>query len=106
MSYSITPLVRRETKPVATDTSPVEGEGIGPKAFRYLNITWMRCLLLALVGIVVRIPALAGERIWDDYYLAQSNPFIKSPALILEAFRHYLFLDSISILYQLVQNIF
>jgi tetratricopeptide (TPR) repeat protein len=43
--------------------------------------------------------------IWDDGYLASGNPFIKSPLLILEAFRHYLFLDSYSPHYRPVQNI-
>ena len=50
-------------------------------------------------------PALQGERIWDDHYLAHDNPFIKSPILILEAFRHYLFLDSFSAHYGPIQNI-
>jgi tetratricopeptide (TPR) repeat protein len=43
--------------------------------------------------------------IWDDSYLAAANPFIKSPLLILEAFRHYLFLDSFSGHYRPVQNL-
>src|SRR5438105_10636877 len=37
--------------------------------------------------------------------LAHDSPFIKSPLLILEAFRHYLFLDSLSVHYRPVQNI-
>jgi predicted Zn-dependent protease len=97
MSHVTTPLVRHEITRFAT--------GIGSKVSRYLTTTWMRCLLLALIGMVVRMPALQGERLWDDHYLAHDNPFIKSPALILEAFRHYLFLDSISIHYRPVQNI-
>src|SRR6266404_8611088 len=97
MAHSTTPLVRPETKPSITS--------IRSKAFRYLNTTWMRSLVLAVIGIIVRVPALQGERLWDDHYLAHDNPFIKSPALILEAFRHYLFLDSISIHYRPVQNI-
>jgi protein O-mannosyl-transferase len=51
------------------------------------------------------MPALQGELVWDDQYLAHDNPFIKSPLLILEAFRHYLFLDSFSAHYRPVQNI-
>jgi tetratricopeptide (TPR) repeat protein len=74
-------------------------------AVRYLNRTWVRCLLLVVIGAVVRFPALQGERLWDDHYLAHDNPFIKSPALILEAFRHYLFVDSVSAHYRPVQNI-
>jgi Flp pilus assembly protein TadD len=97
MSHSTTTLVRPKTKPSAAD--------ITSKVLRYLNTTWMRCLFLAIIGIVIRAPALQGERLWDDHYLAHDNPFIKSPALILEAFRHYLFLDSISIHYRPVQNI-
>lgn len=70
-----------------------------------LRTDWVRCLLLTLVGIIVRSPALQGERIWDDLYLSRDNPFIKSPLLIFEAFRHYLFLDSFSAHYRPVQNI-
>ncbi len=36
---------------------------------------------------------------------SETNPFIKSPLLILEAFRHHLFLDSFSGHYRPVQNI-
>ena len=61
--------------------------------------------MLALFGFIVRAPALQGELVWDDQYLAHDNPFIKSPLLILEAFRHYLFLDSFSAHYRPVQNI-
>jgi Flp pilus assembly protein TadD len=58
-----------------------------------------------MAGVVTHLPALQGERIWDDQYLSLGNPFIKSPLLILEAFRHYLFLDSLSIYYRPIQNI-
>lgn len=61
--------------------------------------------MLALFGFAVRAPALQGQLVWDDQYLAHDNPFIKSPLLILEAFRHYLFLDSFSGHYRPVQNI-
>src|ERR1041384_7694658 len=66
---------------------------------------WLRALLLAVAGVVTHLPALQGERIWDDQYLSLGNPFIKSPLLILEAFRHYLFLDSLSVHYRPIQNI-
>lgn len=66
---------------------------------------WFRCAMLALFGFAVRMPALQGRLVWDDQYLAHDNPFIKSPLLILEAFRHYLFLDSFSAHYRPVQNI-
>ncbi len=75
------------------------------KVTHYLRADWPRFLLLALVGVLVRFPALQGERIWDDHYLAHDNPFIKSPILIPEAFRHYLFLDSFSAHYRPVQNL-
>ena len=51
------------------------------------------------------MPALQGQLVWDDQYLAHDNPFIKSPILILEAFRHYLFLDLFSAHYRPVQNL-
>ncbi len=66
---------------------------------------WLCCLCLILIGFVVRTPALHGPFLWDDEYLAAGNPFIKSPLLILEAFRHSLFLDSFSAHYRPVQNI-
>lgn len=66
---------------------------------------WLRCFLLVLIGAVVRLPALQGPLLWDDLYLARDNPFIKSPVLILEAFRHYLFPDSFAGHYRPVQTI-
>jgi protein O-mannosyl-transferase len=66
---------------------------------------WLRCLLLVLFGAGVHIPALQGQLIWDDLYLARDNPFIKSPLLVLEAFRHYLFPDSYAGHYRPLQNI-
>jgi tetratricopeptide (TPR) repeat protein len=66
---------------------------------------WVRCTILALLGFAVHFPSLQGQLIWDDQYLARDNPFIKSPVLILESFRHYLFLDSFSAHYRPVQNI-
>jgi protein O-mannosyl-transferase len=67
--------------------------------------TWVRCALLALVGFAVHFPSLQGQLIWDDQYLAHDSPLIKSPLLVLENFRHYLFLDSFSSHYRPVQNI-
>jgi tetratricopeptide (TPR) repeat protein len=75
------------------------------KLAAYLRRDWLRALLLAIVAVIVHAPALQGERLWDDAYLAHDSPFIKSPLLILEAFRHYLFLDSFSFHYRPVQNI-
>ena len=84
-----------------------------PGAFRcvrdiFLSLsqkTWLCCLCLIFLGCIVRSPALQGPFLWDDQYLASGNPFIKSPLLILEAFRHYLFLDSFSVHYRPVQNL-
>jgi len=75
------------------------------RAGALLQRTWVRCAILALIGFAVRFPALQGQLIWDDQYLAHDNPFIKSPVLVLESFRHYLFLDSFSAHYRPVQNI-
>jgi tetratricopeptide (TPR) repeat protein len=71
----------------------------------YLQREWLRVLLLATAAVIVHAPAIQGERIWDDTYLTRDNPFIKSPLLILESFRHYLFLDSFSAHYRPIQNI-
>src|SRR5256886_407817 len=73
--------------------------------WRLVNTHWFRCAVLALAAVLVHSPALQGQRIWDDQYLAHDNPFIKSPILIPESFRHYLFLDSLSSHYRPVQNI-
>ena len=72
---------------------------------RFLLKSWVCVLLLITLGSVVRAPALQGPFLWDDNYLALTNPFIKSPLLIFESFRHYLFLDSYSAHYRPVQNI-
>jgi Flp pilus assembly protein TadD len=108
MCGSAIPLVRIETDQPSAVANPARTPipiPSWPKVARYLSADWLRCLLLALIGVLTRLPALQGERIWDDHYLAHDNPFIKSPILILEAFRHYLFLDSFSAHYRPVQNI-
>lgn len=66
---------------------------------------WVRGVIIGFVGVLIHAPALQGQRIWDDQYLSHDNPFIKSPLLIGEAFRHHLFLDSLSAHYRPVQNI-
>jgi hypothetical protein len=43
--------------------------------------------------------------LWDDEFLARDSPFIKSPLLALEVFRHYLFPDSFSGHYRPLQNL-
>lgn len=70
-----------------------------------LRSDWLLCLIILIVGFAVRLPALQGEPIWDDDYLIRTNPFIKSPLLIFEAFRHYLFQDTYSAHYRPVQNL-
>jgi len=88
----------------ATASAAAE-KSLPDKLIGFLGRTWVRCTLLALFGFAVHFPALQGQLIWDDQYLAHDNPFIKSPLLILESFRHYLFLDSFSAHYRPVQNI-
>ena len=70
----------------------------------FLQRTWVLSVLLVLFGIGVHLPALPGDLIWDDSFLARDNPFIRSPVLIFEAFRHHLLLDSLSMHYRPVQN--
>jgi protein O-mannosyl-transferase len=72
---------------------------------RVWNNSWLPAMLIGLAGILVHAPALQGQRIWDDQYLSHDNAFIKSPYLILETFRHHLFLESYSAHYRPVQNI-
>jgi protein O-mannosyl-transferase len=66
---------------------------------------WPRYFFLAAIGFIIRLPAVEGDVIWDDIFLTRENPFIKSPLLSLEAFRHYLFLDSYIGHYRPVQNL-
>jgi len=80
-------------------------EGVWLVVSTYGQRSWLRCLLLVLVGGSVHLPALQGQLLWDDLYLARDNPFIKSPLFVLEAFRHYLFPDSYSGHYRPIQNI-
>src|SRR5947208_524707 len=75
------------------------------KALAILQRSWIRYAGLALLGLAVRFPALPGELIWDDSFLARDNPFIRSPVLFFEAFRHHLLLDSLSMHYRPVQNL-
>src|SRR6476661_6320761 len=74
-------------------------------AFALFERKWVRYLILGLLGFGVPLPALQGDLIWDDSFLARDNPFIKSPVLLFEAFRHHLLLDSLSMHYRPVQNL-
>ena len=71
----------------------------------YLQSDLLRSFLLVLLAVASHLPALSGQLIWDDRYLAAENPFMKSPLFIFEVFRHYLFLDSFSPHYRPVQNL-
>ncbi|HEY1770728.1 MAG TPA: tetratricopeptide repeat protein [Chthoniobacterales bacterium] len=66
---------------------------------------WLRALFLVLVAFIIHSPALNGQFIWDDNYLAHDNPLIKSPLFLFEVFRHHLFLDSLSAHYRPVQTV-
>jgi tetratricopeptide (TPR) repeat protein len=75
------------------------------KVVAYSERQWLRCFALVVLGAGVHLPALQGQPIWDDHYLTRGNPMIRSPLLILEAFRHYLFPGSYSGHYRPVQTI-
>ena len=72
---------------------------------KHVQAGWLQGTVLLIIGLLVRARGLTGQRIWDDQYLSWQNPFIKSPLLILESFRHYLFLESFSTHYRPIQNI-
>ncbi len=76
-----------------------------PPLAQLLRTDWFRALLLLVISLTVRAPSLSGEFIWDDGFLARDSPFIKSPLLALEVFRHHLFPDSFSGHYRPVQNL-
>jgi hypothetical protein len=82
---------------------PVEKEAVSRWSF--LTRWSVGCLLLVLFGIAARLPALQGELIWDDHLLIENNPMIRSPLLLLESFRHYLFPDAFNGHYRPVQTV-
>ncbi len=91
-----------------SDDTENEGQPVLPRRgwlIRRLRSDWTVAFFLAAIGFIARSPALQGKPIWDDDYLIRTNPLIKSPLLILETFRHYLFLDTYSAAYRPVQNI-
>src|SRR5438105_10689800 len=81
------------------------GSSFRARLIAFCGKQWPRYFFLGAIGFIVRLPAIQGQLIWDDAHLARDNPFIKSPLLVLEAFRHYLFLDSFSGHYRPVQNL-
>src|SRR5438105_13815177 len=86
-------------------TKGPSGPGFRARLMAFCGKQWPRYFFLGAIGFIVRLPAIQGQLIWDDAHLARDNPFIKSPLLVLEAFRHYLFLDSFSGHYRPVQNL-
>ncbi len=79
--------------------------GFRARLIAFCGKQWPRYFFLGAIGFIIRLPAIQGQLIWDDVCLTRDNPFIKSPLLALEAFRHYLFLDSLSGHYRPVQNL-
>src|ERR1044072_6153915 len=104
-SFSRSPGPMPEIENATVQTPPRPFQALGRGLATYGQRSWVRCLLLALFGAGVHIPALQGQLIWDDLYLARDNPLIKSPLLILETFRHYLFPDSYAGHYRPDQNL-
>ena len=88
-----------------TPPSSSRGCNFRARLISFCGKQWPRYFFLGAIGFIVRVPAIQGPLIWDDLHLARDNPFIKSPLLALEAFRHYLFLDSFSGHYRPVQNL-
>jgi tetratricopeptide (TPR) repeat protein len=86
-------------------TDSVARAGIRARFVTFCGKQWPRFFLLGVIGFLVRLPAVQGPFMWDDTFLARDNPFIKSPLLALEAFRHHLFIDSLSGHYRPVQNL-
>ena len=66
---------------------------------------WHLAGLLIAAAFAAYAPALDGEPLWDDSFLVGDNPFFRSPLFVLEAFRNWLFPDSLSVYYRPVQNL-
>jgi protein O-mannosyl-transferase len=75
------------------------------KAADHLLTSRAACLLLILFCFAVHGPVLHGRFIWDDQTLIVRNPLIKSPLLLVENFRHFLFADGLSSHYRPIQSI-
>ena len=94
-----------DTLPQLAISPPKRSRFRGLALARYLRADWMQGAMLLIAGLLVRAWSLNGQRIWDDQWLSWQSPFIKSPLLILESFRHYLFLESFSTHYRPIQTI-
>src|SRR5256886_7171311 len=81
------------------------GHGFRARLIALCDEQGPRYFLRGAIGFIIRLPAIQGGLIWHDIILTRDNPFIKSPLLALETFRHYLFLDSLSGHYRPVQNL-
>src|SRR5438046_2109571 len=81
------------------------GPSFRARLIAFCGKQWPRYFFLGAIGFIIRLPAIQGGLIWDDVFLTRDNPFIKSPLLAFEAFRHYLFLDSFSGHFRPVQNL-
>ena len=88
-----------------TSTKAPSDASVRARFIAFCGKQWPRYFFLGAIGFIIRLPAIQGQLIWDDIHLARDNPFIRSPLLALEAFRHYLFLDSFSAHYRPVQNL-
>ena len=75
------------------------------KAATHLLRPRAACLLLIVLSLAVHAPALHGPYIWDDQTLIVRNPLIKSPLLLAENFRHFLFADGFSSHYRPIQSV-
>lgn len=80
-------------------------QSIFRSADRLTKSKWFAFAVFLLACLAAYAPALNGELLWDDIYLVGENPFFKSPAFIFEVFRHWLYLDSLSLYYRPVQNL-
>lgn len=87
-----------------SDTKPAS-QSSWSHLFRWAQLGWVRCLALTLLGTAVHLPALTGQLLWDDIPLVNDNRLIRSPVLILEAFRHYLFPGAYDGHYRPIQTI-
>jgi len=87
-----------------SDTKPAS-QSSWSQLSRWAQLGWVRSLALILLGTAVHLPALAGQLLWDDIPLVNDNRLIRSPVLILESFRHYLFPDAYDGHYRPIQTI-
>ncbi len=67
--------------------------------------SWVVFLLLFGAVLVAYLPAIRGQKVWDDAFLIGTNEFFRSPTFVFEVFRHYLYPESFSLYYRPVQNL-